>query len=499
MKKLFVLLVSGMLSLTVSAQQSALIGAWQQLDNNGNPTTNVKIFMPDGKLLGQSFNDDFTVSSVWFMSNYKVLNDTSYVDHEFYHSNINYQRDYFFTFHKESDSVLVTSYIDYRISPLGNPVIERWKKMDSTLPVFTAAEWEALHHKSLVEFERLPKEGQTVEQYADALYKDFERYKSQNNQVRANEVLLMRAELDTMNLAWQRDVILFYVESKIIPACADKYAARSIRVAEQLAPTPTDTMVVNTYSWVGLLYLNGSTLRPEYAQKSKSAFEKALELQKMSGRQLTAPDGNRLMSLAFLVGASHNEEKCLDYLNQCIEIYENDPQTLVRQKTDAYMFKGMTLGEMERYQEAIDILQKAVPLSIDEQGNDLPKNTAEIYPQIFKYYVMMIDDNPKDKKVAKALQQFMEDKLPVGEIYKKNDYNLLGEYYIVEMNNWTLEKPVDIGDIHAHYVFQKDGNHTVVDLKEGEELGCSLNVKKVDAATKKEVIKQWKAFKKGKK
>ena len=498
MKKLFVFFASGLFSLTAMAQQSSLIGTWQQLDNNGNPTTNVKIFMPDGKLLGQSFNDDFTASSVWFMSNYKVLNDTSYVDHEFYHSNINYQRDYFFTFHKESDSVLVTSYIDYRNSALGSAIIERWKKMDSTLPVFTDAEWEALHQKSLVEFDRLPKEGQTVQQYADALYKDFERYKSQNNQVRANEALLMRAELDTMNLAWQRDVILFYMEAKIIPACADKYAARSIRVAEQLAPTPTDTTVVNTYSWVGLLYLNGSTISPEYAEKSKSAFEKALELQKMSGRQFTAPDANRLMSLAFLAGASQNKEKCLEYLNQSIEIYESDPQTLVKQKADAYMFKGMTLAEMDKYQEAIDILLKAVPLSIDEQGNDLPKNTAEIYPQIFKYYGFLLADNPKDKKVAKAFQQFMEDKLPVGEIYKKNDYNLLGEYYIVEINNWTVEKPGAVGEKN-HFVFQKDGNHTVVEPKEGEELGCSLSVKKVDAATKKDIIKQWKAFKKGKK
>ena len=112
MKKLIVLFVSGLMSLTAMAQQSALVGTWQQLDNNGNPTTNVKIFMPDGKLLGQCFNDEFTVSSVWFMSNYKVLNDSSYVDHEFYHSNILYQHDYFFTFHKESDNVLVTSYID---------------------------------------------------------------------------------------------------------------------------------------------------------------------------------------------------------------------------------------------------------------------------------------------------------------------------------------------------------------------------------------------------
>ena len=97
MKKLFVLFVSGLLSLTATAQQSDLVGSWQLLDANGNPRTYVKVFMPDGKLLGQSFNDDFTVSSVWFMSNYKVLNDSSYVDHAFYHSNILYERDYFMT------------------------------------------------------------------------------------------------------------------------------------------------------------------------------------------------------------------------------------------------------------------------------------------------------------------------------------------------------------------------------------------------------------------
>ena len=167
MKKQLVLFVSGLLSLTAMAQHSALIGSWQQLDANGFPTTNVKVFMPDGKLLGQCFNNDFTMSSVWFMSNYKVLNDSSIVDHEFYHSNPFYQRDYFFTFHKENDSVLVSTFIDYRINGVGAIMKECWKKMDRPLPVFTAAEWEALHQKSLLEFDRLPKEGQTVEQYAE--------------------------------------------------------------------------------------------------------------------------------------------------------------------------------------------------------------------------------------------------------------------------------------------------------------------------------------------
>ena len=101
MKKLCVLIAVCAMSLMAMAQKSELVGTWQQLDANGNPTTQVKVFMPDGKLLGLSFNADFTVSSVWFMSEYKVLNELAYVDHSLYHSDINYQRDYYFTYYKE--------------------------------------------------------------------------------------------------------------------------------------------------------------------------------------------------------------------------------------------------------------------------------------------------------------------------------------------------------------------------------------------------------------
>ena len=145
MKQLFVFIASSVLSLTASAQQNGLVGMWQQLDSNGFPTTQVKVFMPDGKELGLSYNSDFTNSSVWFMSNYKVLNDTSYVDQAFYHSNIAYQHDYLFTFYKENDSIMVSKYIDYRVYGNGAIMLERWKKMDRPVPSYTDEEWQALH------------------------------------------------------------------------------------------------------------------------------------------------------------------------------------------------------------------------------------------------------------------------------------------------------------------------------------------------------------------
>ena len=54
MKKLCVLIAVCAMSLMAMAQKSELVGTWQQLDANGNPTTQVKVFMPDGKLLGLS-------------------------------------------------------------------------------------------------------------------------------------------------------------------------------------------------------------------------------------------------------------------------------------------------------------------------------------------------------------------------------------------------------------------------------------------------------------
>ena len=50
MKKLCVLIAVCAMSLMAMAQKSELVGTWQQLDANGNPTTQVKVFMPDGKL-----------------------------------------------------------------------------------------------------------------------------------------------------------------------------------------------------------------------------------------------------------------------------------------------------------------------------------------------------------------------------------------------------------------------------------------------------------------
>ena len=494
MKKLFVLIVSGLMSLTVSAQQSALTGAWQRLDPNGNPTASVVVFMPDGKCLGQSFNDDFTVSSVWFMSNYKVLNDSSYVDQVFYHSNPFYQHDDYYTFHKENDSILVTQNVNYTLNVPGIIMLDRWKKMDSTLPVFTDAEWEALHQKSLAEFDRLPKEGQTVEQFAKELNDKAQEFLKANKLDRALELLHIRAELDTTNIDWQKELCLVYHSKRIAPSSAVQIANRYIRLAEAKAPAANDTSVVNAYRMKAYLYqYRGNPAMPQM----RSIVSKMLDMEAVAN-QPTRDYGldNFMMAMTYL--PEGNMEKVYDCCMKSIDILEKATGVSDNQKAEVYATAGIALmmGE-QREREAIDLLKKAESLF---SGEVAFKITNMVYPSMFRAYYNMLQKNPKDKNLKKEVEQFMADKV-VYEVFDttNKEFNLWGEYIVLEKGAWTLENPADWANDSNHYVLQKGDEYRVVELKEGETLTGRADIRPTDAATKKDIIKQWKAYKKGKK
>jgi hypothetical protein len=493
MKKLLFLFASGLLSLTATAQQSALIGSWQQLDADGNGTTNVKVFMPDGKSLGQSFNSDFSASSVWFMSNYKVLNDTSYVDQEFYHSNLFYQRDYFFTFHKENDSILVTRFVDNRLN--GNEVVmlERWKKMDSPMPSYTDAEWQALHQKSLKEFDRLPKEGQTVEQYAKELNDKAQDFLKANKLDRALELMHIRAELDTTNMEWQRDVYNVYASKHMAPSSAIQTVNRYIRLTEAKAPVANDTSVVSAHRLKAYLYnFRGNPAMPQM----RSLISKVIEMETTAGHPFSKDYGLDYYFMGMSYLPEGNMGKLYEYCMKSLDIFEKATDVSDNQKAEVYTTAGVALmlsGQRER--EGIDLLKKAASLYSGELAF---KITSMVYPAMFKIYQSMLEKNPKDKKLKKEVEQFMDDKM-VYEVFGATDkeFNLWGEYIVLEKGGWTLENPTASGD--DHYLLQKGDEYRELELKEGELLKGEAHIRPVDAATKKDIIKQWKAYKKGKK
>lgn len=496
MKQLFVLIASSILSLTATAQQTELVGMWQQLDGDGKPTTQVKAFMPDGKLLGLSYNSDFTNSSVWFMSDYKPLNELAYIDHAFYHSNIDYQRDYFFTYAFESDSIMVTKYADYRLNNRMVIITERWKKMDKELPTYTDAEWQTLCQKSMAEFDRLPKEGQSVEQYAQELYKKADGYKKANKLDRATEPLLIRAELDTTNLQWQKDALELYAYNSLAPSVAEKIAQRYARLKEAKATEPSDTSLLNAYRMLAYLYNyrgnNGMVPMRRVASK-------IIDLETKAGHQPSKEYGMDY----FMIGMSYMPEgkaqAMYDYMVKATDILEKVPDDVTKKTLgEIYMFQATCLSNLGREREAIELMMnKVLPNYVDEQGQPIEKVQTMLYPLMLTSYIELIKKNPKDKKLLKEYQQFLADKL-VYAVFRTTEkkQNLFGEYLALERGSWTIEKPTaSFND--DHILLLKDG--TFVEYVKDKTSWPELSIAPVDAAKKQDVIKQWKAYKKSKK
>lgn len=495
MKKMFATLLASFFVMAGFAQSSKIEGAWVQLNEDGTKIIpNVKCLLPDGRVIGLTIGEDRNSTRPWLLGTYEIVDDSTYIEHLTFHTSIAFQRDIKQSFKRLNDSILITTYINRYVNGIDIQVAEGWKKLDVPTEEF-AGRWDESQQQALTMFHRVPPEGKSVEEYGDELYEGFKKAKEANDLDRACEILLVRAEMDTTNLSWQRDVMQLFLDTKALPAIADKIANRYVRLAEQQAPTPTDTSVVNAYRMRGFLYVNFGN---SYMDRCMSNFEKSIKLSEASGRPYDKDDGVSFLVLAFSCLPQGEHEKMMEYSDKAIDIFEKAPGVSSAQKGEGYFIKAMGLGAMDKCEEAIDmLLHKAAPLLIDEQGKPLPKVDNEVYLYAFSNFGELFCQNPNDKKIVKEYKQFMKDKLLCGIIQEDKDNLLKGEYYIVEMNDWNIEN-TECGTAESnHFVIQKDGNHFVVDLKEGEKLG-SMVIKTVDPSFKQQIVKNWKNFKKKK-
>jgi tetratricopeptide (TPR) repeat protein len=307
----------------------------------------------------------------------------------------------------------------------------------------------------------------------------------------------MRAELDTTNLAWQKDAAQFFLYRHMAPAAAEKIVNRIIRLAEAQAPTPTDTSVVRAYRNLAYMYsYRGNNALPQV----RSTINKVIDMETKAGHQPSEGYGLDYYVLAETYLPEGNFKVMGDCIEKCINILEKVPNVFKAQMGEAYMLKGISLIRTNRIHEGIEVLlNQAVPNFLAEDSPVKEKVPLMVYPLVFNAYGDLIEKNPKDKNLLKEYQQFMADKLLVA-VFNSTDKkrNLFGEYYVVENGSWNVENPVPSFD-NLRFVLQKGDEHMeVVKDSEDEQVGI-MRIDIVDAAKKQEVINKWKAYKKDKK
>jgi len=503
MRKLFVMMAACLCVMSGSAQSSKIEGSWIMLTADGkNVQPYLKNYLPNGKIFGVSLSQDMRNQSPWIMGTYEVLSDSTFIEHDEFHSTISYQHDYKFDYRRENDSILFTRYNNRFGNAQDVPVVEAWKKVDYPVNDIEA-HWDELKQQARAAFGRVAPEGKTVEQYGDELYERHEQFKKQNNLDYAIGILMVRADVDTTNLKWQRDVVEYMIKLKVLPAAADIYANRMIRLTEKQAPTPTDTSVVSVYRGRGVLFGNVHHVKPEYAEQAISDFKKSLDLTKASGRPYTKEDAISIVSIGTMYFTQEKLKEAMECYDQAISIFNSDKTTSAPQLGEAYVMKAIMLSEEDKNREAIDLLrQKAIPCFIDEQGKPMPKVEMELQPLALTIYGQMLDKAPKDKKLIKEYQQYMSDKVLCGLVLnpegKAHEAGLEGEYYVMEAGKWNIESTTSFKQGGAHYVFQKDGKHVELDVEENQTMGAQMVVKTVDPSYKQQIIKLWKNYKKNK-
>ena len=490
----FVLSFSGQ----VAAQEVPFLGMWQMKGGLCG-----KIFLPDGKMYGYCMDRSFTNMSTWLMGDYRSLSDSTYQEHVFFHSTISYQRDITMSYRLVNDSLLETTYTDLWSNGQKVPMTEQWVRthlnIAEGLGDSIISNWSQLHEEALTNFKRKPDAGKTLEQTGEEL---GERYQQlvQNRQLdRAYETVLVRAEMDTTNLQWQQDVLDFYSLTNSAPSMAEKITNRAIRLTTQQAPTPTDTAVVAAYRTQAAIY---SKRGDNGTIETRKSISKAIEIEEASNRLPSKTAGVNYLLRAMTYMPDKDFERMYADASRAVDIFERAADTDNEQRGNGYFIKAIALAELQRNSEAIGCLNQAVPMFTDPMGQPMEKLQREIYPMMVQLYGKMLNTDANTKKVASELGSFMEDKILCADMQaSQNEWGLNGTYYVMEVDDWTIEDQNRVPNIEKpkHFLLQKDGIHTAVYLKEGQKLGGAMRVAATGKKWKKQLIRNWKEYREKKK
>lgn len=430
---------------------------WNMMSPDGQAPKGGKMFLPDGRMYGYAYNEDGTDISTWIMANYDVVNDSTYVEHIFFHTDITYQSiDLEMNYKVAPDhSAILTTYT--YVQPNGNrqPTMELWVRdtiADHQKFIERAGkDWDALHQQALKEYDRVPAEGETIEQKGEKLSALIQESLKNNQLDNAYAAYLTRAELDPTNIQWQQDLVTFYHAVNIAPTPAITYAKRLLSLAKAQAATPTDSTLQGSVFSLARFH----TMQGNY-EEGYQLLRDHLAAEEASQSQLTESTAALYnMMSGVMCYKTERWEEAYDYAMKSAKILEDthSPYTLMLARD--YNCAAGAKVKLEAYQEAISLYEKELKtIPSDAPDASFTKEQAEA--------LLALSLQAVGTKEAKSrMKEMLKDKVWAVKTENRQDSIALAlglkgnaTYYplINEELKWTLNSPtspVDLRDFHA--------------------------------------------------
>lgn len=476
----------------IMAQETDIVGMWQILNTDGTPGKYGKIFMPDGKLYGYRLEGNDSTMKTWIMGRYRVTSHNKYSENIEYHIDMQYMGQLDFNYSIDSKrELLTTDYTFYGFDGKPIPsVFEKWgrRALADDLLKDINENWDKLLSEAReASYYSIPNDT-LRNSMADLLFKNV--MESKEKGPAQASMLMLRAEMDTTNIDWLKDVVEYISFLNMAPSIGEKYTRRLIELSKTKATMSTDTSIVKALGYHGLLFLNqGRT------DESKKIIRQAISLEEKSGRPANMRRGLLYM---YLCGASMNEGNAsMAYQNACnaTEIFEKSTDTPSCQKAIAYEAKAVAKFLQGDATTCLQHLEESIPLFVGEEGK--AELEGSVFPMAFGCYGLLCKENPKDKNVRHRYQKFMEDKLLLAI---KTQYSS-DTCYIFEIDDWNMNSPYAFDIIRENMksllICRGDKFYIKEVVPEGgKESENAIHIVVVEKTEKKRMMKLWKQYRK---
>lgn len=482
--------------LFVSAQENRLVGIWTRANVPDGSLREYKMFTADGRLYGYYASGGEQPISTWFLSHYKILNQNTYEEQVFFHINLVWQNDLRLNYLFDDDDHLTTSFIHLQNNGKPSITTEQWvrvKEGESFLQEPDSETWEKIKQKALVQYKRVPKSGQTVEQMADSLYQAAQEAMTNKETGNAMNDLIIRAELDTTNMAWQNDVLKFFDCTQIYLSIAAKYARRVIYLGKD-GDAATYPDVAGAYKTLFYVY---TCMKQE--KKAEHFIKRSIEVEQANGK---TPDEETAYKWLIRGLANLQLERSMEAYNcgmKAAEILEtiqtNDLDALI----GCYFIATEAAKQEKNFDEVFKIAKRVIALCADNKKLYANMETANTFTSY--YYGKMIEQ--KLPNAQKEYQEFIKDKLFVVAFENISTLiphaeDLKGEYFLMKYMNWDFNSPFPVDASIARtetteMILWKDGIYTTLQIPDSaKDIGAQLKVRTVGKVFKQKMAKSWK-------